>query len=170
MDQKLGRKIKIGFSRAKGFKPFSWLIMWYEKSDFSHVYIRLNTKWNTQLIYQASGAQVNFMGIKYFESVAQIVEEFELEISEDDYNTLMEFCTYECGAPYSLKQIFGMAIADIFKLKKNPFSSQNRYVCSELVLRAFSSRFKISNDFFDLAKPKDLYFLVKGLKNDIPTL
>ena len=170
MDQKLGRKITVGFSKAKGFKPFSWLIMWYGKTNFSHVYIKIDTRWNTKLIYQASGHMVNFMGSRYFDDINKVVEEFELNITENDYNKLMEFCTYESGAPYSFKQIIGMVIADIFKLKKNPFSSQNKYVCSELVLKAFNDRFKVQNDFFDLAKPRDIYYLVKGLKNDISTL
>lgn len=170
MDQKLGRKITIGFSKGKGIKPFSKAIMWYECTDFSHVYIKINTKWNTQLIYHASGTQVNFMGIKYFEMNAVPVHEFEFDINEDDYNKLMEFCTLECGAPYSIKQVFGILVADFFKLKKNPFASKNRYVCSELVLRAFQSKFDVTNNFFDLAKTKDLYYLVKGLKNDISTL
>ena len=130
------RKIVIGFSRPKGwFKPFSWAIRLVEKTPYSHVYIRAHSDaLDVDLIYQASGAQVNFMGIQHFHDHAKTLYEFEFEISDEKYKQFMQWAIINSGADYSIKQPLGILLIKLFNLKRNPFDNGRcAWVCSELV-------------------------------------
>lgn len=138
------RKIIIGFSRPRGFfKPFSWGIRLIERTAYSHVFIKMHSEsLDVDLIYQASGTQVNFMGMEHFKNHAKILDEFEIDIDEDTYKKFMRWAVINAGAGYSLKQIFGILLIKIFRLKSNPFANgQCSWVCSELagfVLKSFT--------------------------------
>ena len=75
-------EIIVGFSRPKsGFEPFSWLIRAVTKSPFSHAYIRFySEEYDRWLIFQASGAKVNFIGQTMFDGIETIYEEFNVPV------------------------------------------------------------------------------------------
>lgn len=140
------RKVIIGFSKPKGFfKPFSWAIRLVERTAYSHVYIRARSeKLGVDLIYQASGSQVNFMGLEHFKTQATSVHEFECEIPDSDYDDFMRWAIINSGAPYSAKQPLGILLIKLFNLRKNPFGNgEFAWVCSELVFFFFRKFAKI---------------------------
>lgn len=137
--------ITVGFSRHKGFAPLSWLIMLCERTNFSHAYIRLHSEsLDRDLIYQATGAGVNFVGSVMFDQTAQVVEEYKIEISEDARKKLLQWCVDNAGKPYGRMQILGLGLVRLAKLvgirMKNPFPNGNgAYVCCELVAEALEN-------------------------------
>lgn len=162
------RKIKIGFSSHRGFAPFSWAIMAYEQTPYSHVYFSIDTKWKTTLIYQASGAMVNFMAGAVFMEKNKIEKEFDFEISDQAYDLFMAWATTVCGRPYSVMQIFGFLVMDLFGMKENPFSNGDKdWVCAELVGYALSDLVgvKVDPEFLEKATPMDLYNICENIKN-----
>lgn len=160
--------IKIGFSRPRSFfKPFSWLIRLFEWSRFSHVYISsYSEKYKTELIYQASGVQLNFMSKKHFDSASIIVEEFEFEVSGEDFDSYMNFAVKESGAPYSIKKVFEIGISKVISRPIDLVNDENIWVCSKLagkVLKRFFNN-EINEMEVLYSGPKDIYKICKKIK------
>lgn len=135
------RKISIGFSRPKGhkFPIFSWLVQLMEGTEYSHVYVRWHSQYlEKDLVYEASGTMVHFTEGSRFDRKAETLHVYELQIEEEQYKRLVQRAMDYCGAPYGLKQVFGIAwvkLARVFgKDIKNPFSDgKATWICSELV-------------------------------------
>jgi len=158
------RYLQIGFSKPKGilFPWFSWAIRLVDKSPFSHCYIRLQTKYESDLIYQASGVQVNFTGFKFFNKHVEIYKEFLFTISEESYFNLMKFCIENAGAPYSIRDILAIFI---YKMTGHKIKSkkENGFVCSELVgtiLKDFIDQ-RLKDQDVDFFTPKDIFELCR---------
>lgn len=157
------QSIVVGFSRPKKWRPFAWLIMKGYGIPYDHVYVKFHSgTYGRDIIYQASGSMVNFMGNTIFLSNNIGMNEFQVSISDDKYVGLMQFCIDNAGKPYGVKQAFGMAIvriAEIFgRYIKNPFKDDGTYVCSKLgayILENFAGAI-IPRDIEDIT-PLDLY-------------
>jgi hypothetical protein len=132
--------ITFGFSRPSKLWPpplFAWLIMLFDWSKFSHAYIRFHSdSYDRDLVYQASGLRVNFMGWKLFKSQEVIVKEFDIEVTPETKQAVIQFAIDRVGTPYALwAAIIGIPavkIAAMFGYKiKNPVSQMGDF-CSEL--------------------------------------
>lgn len=133
-------QVYIGFSRPSGwFEPFSWAIRLAQWTPYSHVYIRIpSTSLNRDIVYQASGLAVNFIGSQRFQSKEIIVKEFPINISPESKTKVLQFSVDSAGAPYGVKEVFGIAwvlFNSAFGRKvKNPFADgSDSFVCSEFV-------------------------------------
>lgn len=152
------KTIHVGFSRSSGkFPIFSWLIMFFQRNNFSHSYIRFNLE-STQkeVVFQASGLAINFMGLDLFKQKETIIKEFEIEINDNTFNNIMKSTIDLVGQPYSMLQILNSLIYLLFK--KNPFDNQiTGWDCSKLVAYELQEEvgFKIPEDL-DVITPKDL--------------
>lgn len=133
-------------------------------TPYSHVYMRLRSeKYDRDLIYQASGVMVNFMGPDIFANKNVVVAEYEIEISEEKYVPMMQFCIDNAGKPYGMKQVLGLAyvrLCELFgKTVKNPFSDgSNTYICCELIgfaMNEYAEEKLISNQ--DNWTPKSIW-------------
>lgn len=130
---------KVGFSRPrKWFVPFSWLIRLFDRTPYSHVYIRFySSKYDRWLVYQASHTLVNFYGMKAFAEEVEIVREFDLDIADDVRDRVVAFAIDNAGSPYDLRTVFGIACVRIAgalgRQIANPFGNGRGYFCSELV-------------------------------------
>jgi uncharacterized protein YycO len=130
--------ITVGFSKPKVWKPFSWLIMTAYGTPFDHVYIRWHSNsLSRDVIYQASGMAVNFMGAQFFANNV-VVDEFEVQLTPANKLAMIQFAMDNAGKPYGIKECFGLAwvrICSLFgKAVANPFTFDgSTYVCSELV-------------------------------------
>lgn len=164
------RKIVIGFSRPRNqtFKFFSWAIRLIEWTPYSHVYIRTFSKTADEyLVYQASGTQVNFMGIVQFYRVSHTVKEFEFEISDEAYRKFLKWAIQMSGAPYGFKAVLGILLVRCFNLKRNPFSDDSHtWFCSELAGRVLIDFLGVKFDEKDLevAGPKKIFELCSRLE------
>ena len=83
------RKIIIGFSTPKNFKLGSSIIRLFERSKYSHIYIKMTPSPNSKLpfskIFQASHGDVNAMTFDRFLEGNKIVHEYVLEVTDDKY-------------------------------------------------------------------------------------
>src|ERR1017187_5764872 len=130
--------IIIGFSKPTSFKLFAWLIMKAFNTPYDHVYIKYFSKeMNRWMIFQASKMAVNFMSQSYFESENVVIKEFNVPISDENMNAMLQFAADNVSKPYGLKECVGLAIVRIAQLFgkriNNPFKFDgSTYVCSEL--------------------------------------
>lgn len=155
--------ITVGFSRPKTWKPFAWLIMASYGIPFDHVYIKWHSgKLERDIVYQASGTMVNFMGQQFFDNNVS-VDEFEIPITPENKLAMIQFAMDNAGKPYGIKECFGLAwvrICALFGKKvKNPFKSDgSTYVCSELAGYILSNYagITIDSDIADI-DPKEAY-------------
>lgn len=129
--------IKVGFSKSRKSLPIvSLLIRLIERTKFSHAYVKFPVKrWELDLIYQATGSGVGFSGPKAFEHDHEVVEEYEIEVSDEAKDRILKWCAERAGQKYSKKEICGFLIkrlANVFGIKMaNPFKDEG-YVCTEL--------------------------------------
>lgn len=163
------KKMWVGFSKPKKwFKPFSWAIRLVEGTPYSHVYFRIYSEGlDVDLIYQASGSQVNFVGLQHFEDHAMCLAEFEVpDIDPADYRVFMREAIKTAGADYSIKQPLGIFLIKVFNLTKNPFhNGKAAWVCSELVGYGLSNILKkinISEKEIEIMGPKGIFDICKA--------
>jgi hypothetical protein len=165
-------KILVGFSKPNKWKPFAWLIMVAFNIPYDHVYIKYRSdKYDRNLIYQASKLMVNFMGDAQFLSENVIVDEFQVDITEENKTAMVQFAIDNAGKPYGVKQIFGMAWVRINELLgrkiTNPFQDEGQtYVCSELasyILQQYAGA-QLPRDLDDMT-PLDVFNYLTSLKS-----
>lgn len=159
----------IGFSKKKNFNLVSETIKFMEGSKFSHVYLRRNSKYG-EYVYQASGLAVNFTNINIFLDHNDIVEEFSIEIDEDQKKKLLEFFIANAGAPYGMDQLFTLAkilICDRLYIKTDKtkvINGKKKFICSELAVIILAEILKVDLDIkesADMVTPLRLYKAIK---------
>jgi hypothetical protein len=160
------KNITIGFSRPKNkiFPFFSWFIRLFQGwSDYSHVFLKINSKSiEREIIYQASGLQVNFVGNDYFKTHIHNIKEFNFKITNKDYKKLLQFMVDNSGKPYSIFQIIGILFYKINpKLIKIFINNDKKYICSELIGKIINDYIGIKiNNNLDFLTPKNLWDLL----------
>lgn len=159
------RKLTIGFSKPKDklLPVFSWAIRLYERVPYSHVYIRWQTNVGPSICYHAAHTSLHFLSDRMFQKSVDTVESFEFNITDEQYTRLLKYCLETCGNQYALWEVFGIALADLFKLSKNPAGSGgDQQYCAELVLRSIGemNQEKLTYDA-DRVKLKQVYQFVK---------
>jgi hypothetical protein len=166
------RKITVGFSTSNKRLPiFCWAIQWAQGTKFSHVYVKSMTKYGIDLIYQASGSQVNFISGVEFLKINKPVLEVEFEVSDESYDKYMKFALSNVGKPYGVAHILGLALMHFFGLKHNIFSDgKAKYVCSELVADILNELGldDAPKEYLENSTPLDIWNLIKGkFKGDL---
>lgn len=156
--------IKVGFSKPKTWKPFSALIMLGYGIPYDHAYIRYTSDfYNRDVIYQASSTMVNFMAPAIFEANNNVVQEFQINITDDKRKAMVGFAMDNAGKPYGIKECFGLAwvrINELFGRRiKNPFADGGKtYVCCEMAATILEDFANIQVPYnLDTLNPKELY-------------
>ena len=152
------KSMVIGFSKPKNrrFPIMSYLIKWYLKTPYSHVYIKFNSSsLNRWLVYEAVGGGVRFVGLNLWSEKAEEIKEFTIQISDEQYVKVMQYCVDHAGYKYGTMQNVGIFLADALKLKDNPFKSGK--VCSEVIGEILQDNGYPIAKKPDLVTPKDIY-------------
>lgn len=150
-------KLHIDLSKPSKWKPLAWLIMLCEGSKFSHASIRMEaSSLDRELIYQATGSGVHFLGRRAFDENHLIVKSYTVEISDSGKVKLLQWCVDSCGKPYGKLQLLGIGLkraAQLFGWKiKNPFASKDaNYICCKLAVVALEEA-----GFYDFADPDEI--------------
>jgi hypothetical protein len=159
------KTITIGFSKSKKILPIGSLILRaYMGTPYSHVYLKFYSETlNRELIYEAVGSGVRFIGTKQWEKHAVEVDSFEVDLINGNYVSLLQYCIDHTGTDYGVLQNLGVPLASIFKLDSNPFQSGTN--CSEeiykiLLLSGYSNTKKK-----DLVTPKDIHRILSESQN-----
>lgn len=148
----------VGFSKPRNrtFPIGSYLIRFYERSEYSHVYLRVYIpEVKKYVIYEAVGHGIRFISQDQWEKTAESVREFTVPISENQNRALVAECFNNCGKLYGFWQNIGIFIAEIFNLNHNPFTKYRN--CSEEVAKRLSDVGISFKKPINLISPKDLY-------------
>ena len=150
-------EIKIGFSSPRSFfVPYSWAIKLFQGwRGASHVYLEFKTPQGTEMVYQASGSQTNYMSKNLFNKIAKTEETFTITVSKNKYRELTTKFGESAGTPYSWKQAFGILLIPIFK--RNIFKDGKKaQICTELAAYTLQEcGIKIKNP--ESLTPRQLY-------------
>lgn len=117
------KSLIIGFSRPRKWKPFAALIMWWDQCyegasvKMSHAYTRfVGRAWERDFIYQAAGHKTHFMGSNLFEEINEVVEEYEIPISDSAEADVGRVCVDREGKPYAIKQVCGQILINLVRI------------------------------------------------------
>lgn len=132
------RKLKIGFSSNK--KLSSLIIRKLTGSSVSHCYVRIPVpEMGTSVVFHAQGFNLHYIQYDYFLSHGnKVVEEVDIELTEEEWAKAEMFRVYECGKKYSYSQLMGYGWVLLGKALgrkwSNPFADGSHgYVCVEVV-------------------------------------
>jgi len=149
--------IYIGFSYPNKFKIGAWLLRVWQKSDYSHTYIRFDSEKIESTVYHAAHGMVHFKTYENFIKENNIIQEFKIDC---DKYTCLKHCIKLAGQDYSKLELLKIALYDIFmnigiKLK---FQDDAGYICSELVGEIAKKELKLrfEKPTF-LLTPKDIW-------------
>ena len=157
------RTVYIGFSKSnKKFPIFSWLVQLYQRTNYSHTYLRIQQhellNAPCDMYFQASEGKVNLMSEYQFEKRNQMVCEYRIELTDVEFDTLMHIIYIFMGERYGIMQNIGIVIVDIFMLFgkkiKNPFPKG--IICSEFIHEIFAPIIDVNSMDKNVVKPKDL--------------
>lgn len=160
----------VGFSTTQKFSLTNWAIRHIYGTPFSHVYVKFYlAPYDRHIIFQASGFAVNLESPEIFGERERVVAEFQLQVSDDTFQKIIQFSIDSSGVPYGMKEALGLGYVKLMALfgckRTNPFrDSKSSYVCSELVgqiLKEFLGD-SVDKDLDDTT-PKDIWELVQQI-------
>lgn len=163
--------IYIEFTRPKGFKIGSLLIRAIENTLYSHVRLRFMTGRDVEIIYEAAGSMVRFLGPRaQKEHEVTVVRTYLLVLTKEQYREMIHCCISLAGIKYGTLQLIGMGIARCLNRRFNILGDKlNSLVCSELVGYILKDILKIPIKIRpELDGPKELdrqLFMCQNKKN-----
>lgn len=166
-------KLIIGFGKPKKTTFTSWLIMTGYQIPFDHVYIRFESSYNRELIFQASGSVVNIVGEQFYVEYEPVYE-FEIMMSDKNMLAMTQFAIDNVGKSYGFMLAIGLGIVRVMQLMginiNNPFGGNlNTFVCSELAAYVLEEYYgaEIRENLYNIT-PKDLYqYMLKSTAKQI---
>lgn len=151
--------VDIEFTRPRGFKPFSYLIRLFEGTPYSHVRVKWKTLGGSEIIYEAAGSSVRFIGPRAVQNQSVIIcKTYRTILTRDNYRLFLNKCIELAGVEYGVLQILGILYSRIWAKKTNPLADKKKtIVCSELVFYLLQEVFKFETKIDpDLAGPREL--------------
>jgi hypothetical protein len=138
------KTIVVGFSSPKKFKIGAYLIKWWINKPYSHVYINWTDSQDRDVVWQASNGCVHTILKQNFIKENNIVKEITLEITEEEYEKLRDFCYEHSGSVYSHSDLVTIVIYDLaIRLGLKPvFENVKGFICSELVAKMLATVFE----------------------------
>lgn len=156
------QQIVIGFSKSsKKLAVLSWLIRLYQKTPYSHTYLRFYSETlNRTLVYEAVGSGLRFVGNWQWKKEAKEVYSFTIDVKKCNYVSMLQYCVDHAGTDYGFMQNVGVLIARIFGMKSNPFRKGKN--CSEVIAEILIHEGYTFDKPFDLITPKDIFKVLKA--------
>ena len=107
-------KFYIGASEPNHWKPFAQLIKWYSRKSYSHTYIRYQDNFTKQyLISESSKGEAHKIGLSKWYLSNTILEEYEIEVSEEILRAILTRINNRLQASYSERNIVGIPFYDL---------------------------------------------------------
>lgn len=156
----MNRNITIQFTTPANKKLpwFSWLIRKFQGTPYSHVLLSWHSTTGVDIVYEASGHSVRFLGPIATEGRYTVHKSYTLTVTPEQYRELIRICMTYAGVDYGILQILGIAIAHWVGMDKNPLSRGDKsQVCSELVGRVLEEALGLHTGLnLDIIGPKEL--------------
>lgn len=164
------KNIIIGFSHPAKFSLHAWLIEKIDGAPFDHAYLKFHSDtYNRDIIYQSNWRGVEFIGAILWSSTTTPVQEFPMQVSDDNYTKMMQFCIDNSGISYSYLGVLGEGIRELAAKFgwsiNNPFNqTQTTEFCSQIVTNCLNiadpTQFNLNADNIS---PKNLNDILKTL-------
>lgn len=162
------KKIIFGFSTTN--LPLSWIIRKIQGIPVSHCFISYETTSGVELVYEASGLNTHLVNKKNFAKHSQIIEEYEIQMTDEKFHEIKAFMEQDIGVAYDWLSLIGYLIKHFAgvltfgKLKiKNPFPSEDK-VCSDAAAYIYCEFLGGNRDvgYDDI----DIVYLLNKLRSD----
>lgn len=153
--------VTIGFSKSRKKLPIgSWLIRAYMGTPYSHVFLKFYSETlDRELIYEAVGGGVRFIGSEQWKKHAVEVASFKVDLVKDNRVSLLQYCIDHAGENYGFLQNLGIPLTSLFNLGSNPFQSGTN--CSEEVYKVLLLSGYPKTKKKDLVTPRDVYEILQ---------
>lgn len=153
----MSKRIYIGLSVPKKENIFSRIIKFVLKTNYSHTYVRWETKWGFDSVYEASGTSVKFVGGDIWHSKNKVLKEWPLDLDDDKYySKFLPYILSISGLNYDFFQILGILFY-LYCPKIKPKKDKSKMVCSEVIYYILTEIFDKKWDIDpDVVTPKNI--------------
>jgi hypothetical protein len=111
------RKLSFIFSDKIKFMPFSWAIKFYTGEKYSHVAIGyFDSTTSQEMLAESSNGEFHKITRENWLKKNKVVYEYEIEIDEDIYYTIMRHINNHLQLDYSFLNIAGIPFYDLYEL------------------------------------------------------
>lgn len=151
--------VHIGFSTTSG--PLSRLIRWATGTKVSHCFIVYRCGvFGTDMVLEASGAGFRVMAWSKFDRANKLIAVYRLHRPDDDLRGGMVRLGPRLGDAYDTLSLFGYLLRSVFSLRRVPFNSRRKLVCSEAVALYLMS-VGVNVGRASMVTPRDLFELAQ---------
>lgn len=152
------KTVVCGASRPIKWKPLAAAIMWWEDTPVSHAYFYIERQTGVHLLYQAIGSGTEFMGYKEFCAINKPVYEKRIEITDENFQGLLDFLIPRLKKKYSVRHLIGLFLKRVvyyFFNKKIPnyFADKD---ASEICVEALCSMLQSQKIYALAENPEDV--------------
>lgn len=159
--------VYIGFSAPRKFKIGAAAIKLWQRSNFSHTYVRFESKSMPSVVFHASKGMVHFREFDLFQMENEIIYEFKIPVKSR--KRCIVDCISRAGDEYGyseLAKIIAYDIAHTFGFELDMANSEG-YICSELVGNILYNHAGLTfNKPYFLLTPNDIFLKVSQLTFD----
>lgn len=154
------RSVIIGVSASSSWKIGSAALKLYMGEKFSHVYIRYVDDQGRDIVFQAAHGTVHPILFTHFIEENQVIKEFTVQFTEEEYQKLRTFYYDKMGERYAYLDLVLIFIYDALKSINIPIRDHKvpGYICSQL---AATMLVEIKGYQFEkplnLIRPDDIY-------------
>jgi len=130
-------RLIVGASKPKHWKLGAAAIMWWENTNASHCYTRIDVLPNVSVVFQAVGSGTEFCSTEYFLSRNKPVYEKEVLLSPEVFQKVLTKQVSSLKNKYSVLHLVGLFYKRLIQyslniIVKNPFKDQGKSaVCVE---------------------------------------
>lgn len=159
--------VYIGFSSPKKLKIGAAAIKVWQRSQFSHTYVRFEHKSMPSVVFHAAQGMVHFRQFDLFQMENDVIFEFKIPVRSR--KECMIDCISRAGDKYGYSELLKIIAYDVaynlgFKLN---FTNSDGYICSELVGNILYHHAGISfHKPYFLLTPNDIFLKVGQLTFD----
>ena len=124
--------VHIGFSTTTG--PLSRLIRWATGARVSHCFIVYRCGvFGGDMVLEASGSGFRVMAWNRFDRTNKLIAVYRLRRPDDALRGGLVRLGPRLGDAYDTLSLFGYLLRSVFSLRRVPFNSRKKLVCSEAV-------------------------------------
>jgi hypothetical protein len=158
-------QIHIGFSTTTGL--LSRLIRWFTNAPISHCFIVYKCDvFGGEMVLEATGAGFRVLTWRTFDRANKLVAVYRLRLPIEELRGGLTHLAPRLGDAYDTLGLFGYLLRSVFSLRRVPFKSRRKLVCSEAValylhhvgIEVGRTRVVTPRDLFDLAQRRSDVF------------
>jgi len=162
-----GLVVHVGFSTTGHW--LSRLVRRFTRSRVSHcIVVYRSDVFAQEMVLEASGNGFRMISWRRWDRVNKLVALYRLNLPEEDLRSALERLADRLGDSYDTISLFGFALRRWLRLKRVPFNSKAKLVCSE-ALALFLHWCRLPIDDIGAMTPQSLLHLAE-LRKDAFTL